>query len=78
QLSLKEQMFEYAMLGFRMTDGIDKQDFFNRFNMEFMQIYGERLMPSIKKGLVEETEHHIRLTKSGMDIMNSILLDIMD
>jgi oxygen-independent coproporphyrinogen-3 oxidase len=78
QLSLKEQMFEYAMLGFRMTDGIDKQDFFNRFNMEFMQIYGERLMPSIKKGLVEETKHHIRLTKSGMDIMNSILLDIMD
>ncbi len=77
-LTLKEQMFEYVMLGLRLTRGINKQDFFNRFNTDFTSLYGEKLKPSLEKGLLEESGDDIRLTLSGMDVMNSVLLDIMD
>ena len=73
-----EQMFEQMMLGLRMTRGVSDEAFRKAFGQGISQVFGGRLASSVKKGLTEWTEDgSIRLTDRGMDLMNTVLLDLM-
>jgi len=77
KLSLEEEMFEYIMLGLRLFEGIKDEDFFNLYRVHILDVYGDKLKPSIEKGLVNITNGDITLSLKGFDIMNTVLLDLI-
>ena len=73
----QDAMFESVMLGLRMTQGVDTQAFEARHGRSFDAVFGQRAQPSLAAGLTEWTDGHLRLTRRGMDVMNTVLLDFM-
>jgi len=78
QISLEERKNEYVMLRMRMTDGVPARDFYNRFGEDFEAVFGKRLVPYVKQGLVMRTDERYAFTKEGMCVSNGILSDILD
>ena len=77
-LSPSERMFESLMLGLRMTQGLDLKAFERMHGQSFESIWGEAAMTSLALGRVQFTEDgFFRLTREGMDLMNTLLVDFM-
>ena len=77
-ISREEAMFESLMLGLRMTEGIDENAFFDMHGVTLQDYRGKALHRQEEKGFIEHTHGAYRLTRRGMDIQNSILVDLMD
>ena len=71
-------MFETLMLGLRMNDGVNEQAFHTMHGVSLEAYRGPALRQQIQKGLIEMSHGSYRLTRRGMDIQNSILVDLMD
>jgi len=72
----RDLMNEVIMVGFRVVEGIDKQDFNVRFGQSIHDAY-----PAIAKvknqGLLEENETHIYPTQKGIMLNNEILIQLL-
>jgi oxygen-independent coproporphyrinogen-3 oxidase len=77
QLSREEARFESLMLGLRMTAGVKDADFARMHGMSMREAFGEKLDPPIARGLLEWHAGALRLTRRGMDLQNSVLVDLM-
>lgn len=78
ELDTQERMFESLMLGLRMTEGLDPEAFQTMHGEDFHTVYGSRAQASIEMGLAGYTgDGHFALTRQGMDVMNTVLLDFM-
>ena len=78
ELDKQERMFESLMLGLRMTEGLDPEAFQAMHGESFHSVYGSRAQASIGMGLAGYTnDGHFALTRQGMDVMNTVLLDFM-
>lgn len=77
-ISKEEAMFETLMLGLRMNDGVNEQAFHTMHGVSLEAYRGPTLRQQIQKGLIERSHGSYRLTRRGMDIQNSILVDLMD
>ncbi len=73
----KSYIFEYLMMGFRMTAGILKSDFRTTFGREITDIIPETLSDWKERGLVSDTENAVALTKQGLLLLNQFLLDAL-
>ena len=73
-----ERINEYVMLRFRLCEGVDVALFKNRFGVSFEGMYGKKLEPFIKSGLVRREGDRYFLTPEGMLVSNTILSDILD
>lgn len=71
-LSEAEQMEEFMFLGLRLMEGIEKEDFLQKFGVPIEDIYGETLLRLRREGLIEADEP-IRLTPYGVDISNYVM-----
>lgn len=75
-ISKFESMFETVMLGLRMVLGIDEHEFYNR--------YGDEIYPILKNyieknpTLIKRNNGKIFLTRKGMDIQNTVLIEVLD
>ncbi|GCD81784.1 coproporphyrinogen III oxidase [Parageobacillus thermoglucosidasius] len=67
-----EQMEEEMFLGLRKTEGVSKQRFFEKFGMSIPDVFGQAVAREKQKGLLEETETHIRLTQRGKLLGNEV------
>ena len=77
-LSHEEQKFESLMLGLRMRKGLKLDDFLQMHGESFEQAYGKQAKQPILEGLAEYTQDgYFRLTRQGMDVMNSVLIEFM-
>lgn len=72
-----EQMSEYVMLGLRLREGIDEDAFLSRFDIDFMEKYGERCRPYIDSGHIERKDGRIYMKEDSWLVSNSILADIL-
>lgn len=72
------QIFEYAMLGLRLTAGLSLSDFKARFGIGLAEIYPRAIQKNTASGLLEFTQTHMRLTPRGLSLQNAVLLDFMD
>lgn len=72
-ISKNEQISEYIITRFRLSMGINKEDFFNKFNVNIYKLYGEELNNFIDMYLLVDDGTFIFLTDRGIDISNSIL-----
>jgi oxygen-independent coproporphyrinogen III oxidase len=75
--SQEEARFESLMLGLRMTRGVKDEDFARMHGMGIREAFGEKLDKPIDAGLLEWHEGALRLTRLGMDLQNSALVDLL-
>lgn len=76
-ISKEEARFESLMLGLRMTSGVSDEEFSRAHGMSIREAFGEKLDKPIAAGLLEWHEGVLRLTRLGMDLQNSVLVDLM-
>lgn len=75
---ISEQRFETIMMGLRLTAGVSKLEFRQRFNNDIRYYYGEAIDKLKAQGLLAEDKNSIYLTSKGMDLQNQVLLHFMD
>ncbi|MGB7735898.1 MAG: coproporphyrinogen-III oxidase family protein [Thermoguttaceae bacterium] len=76
-ISKEKARFESMMLGLRMTCGVKDEDFTRMHGMRIREAFAEKLDKPIGGGLLEWHEGALRLTRLGMDLENSVLVDLM-
>lgn len=76
-ISNEEARFESLMLGLRMTRGVRDEDFTRMHGTSIVVAFGEKLDKPIRAGLLEWRDGALRLTRAGMDLQNSVLVDLM-
>ncbi len=77
QISKEDARFESMMLGLRITRGVKNGDFTQMHGMSIREAFGEKLDKPMNDGLLEWHEGALRLTRLGMDLQNSVLVDFM-
>ena len=74
-----EQMFETVMLGLRLTSGVDRKAFFDRFDCDVIETYQEAYDKNDRFGFWDHTDPaFLRLTPLGMDHLDSVLRDFRE
>lgn len=74
----KEARFETIMLSLRMNRGISQKRFREMHGMSIEECFGSKLEEMKRDGLMDFTDGAWVLTRRGMDIQNSILVEFMD
>ncbi len=68
---------EFMFLGLRMTCGVSREDFTERFNKDIYEVYGPVLNKYIGDGYMAMSNDRIYLTDKGIDVSNVILADFL-
>ena len=66
------QRNEYMLLGLRKIDGINIQNFKNKFVDNPIYLYREELNKLVMDKLVNIDENYIKLTNKGIDLANLV------
>ncbi len=72
KLSVKMQMEEFCFLGLRLTEGVSKKDFEERFGVPMQAVYKDVLESFQRLGLLEEQGDRVFLTDRGIDVSNQV------
>ena len=78
EIGPEEEMFETVMLGLRMVDGVSLGAFAARFGIPFEKAYPEACRKLSEKGWLELTAQRAKLTKQGLLMQNSALMEFME
>jgi oxygen-independent coproporphyrinogen-3 oxidase len=73
-LSKREQMEEYLLMGLRLFEGTDIHDFEKRFDQDLFSIINVESEKFKDKFLLENNK--IKLSSTGFKFMNKVLIDI--
>ena len=74
---IDSRMEEFMFLGLRMTKGVSRKDFRNRFGKDMYEVYGEVINYYTDQGFMESFGDTVRLTDKGIDVSNVILADFL-
>lgn len=77
-LSMRERMSEKIILKLRMTEGLDKNDFFNQFKTSVEHVFGKELYTLKEQGLLAENKTRYLLTKKGISLANNVFTEFID
>ncbi|MBQ1467074.1 MAG: radical SAM family heme chaperone HemW [Solobacterium sp.] len=72
-LTREEERFEHWMMSLRMIQGLDLEEFRERYGISFTECYPEITQSLIQRGLLGCDGKYLRCTKQGYPIMNEIL-----
>ena len=73
----KTQIEEFCILALRKIDGIDKNVFKVRFNVELEELYKSEINKHVKNGLLKEDKDKVCLTSLGLDLSNIVEVDFL-
>lgn len=76
-LDEKEKISEYIILGLRLTEGIDINDFIFRFNKNILKLFEHEIEILINKKLVVIEENKIKLSPLGLDLANEVFVQFI-
>ena len=76
-LTKQEQMEEFMFLGLRVMNGVSKQEFLKRFQLEVEDVYGQILETLEKQQLLVLENDKIALTKKGIDVSNYVFAQFL-
>jgi len=68
----REAMGETMMLGLRLVEGVDEQDFYIRFGVSARDVFGHQVAELVDRGLLEEADGRLRLTGRGLLLGNVV------
>ena len=77
-LSLQDERFESIMMGLRMKEGVDLDDWGKRFSGNLQEIYQYAIQKHIDLNHLEICDNHLRCTQKGWGLLNDILIDFME
>jgi len=77
RIAPEEAMFETMMLGLRLTRGVEEADFLRRYRRSLWDTYGKKLQPALDDGRLKREGGFVFLTEHGMDVMNSVLVELL-
>lgn len=75
--SKNDNMEEFMFMGLRKINGIDENEFKNRFSMNINDVYGEIINKYIDEGLLIRESGRIFLSEKGIEISNIIMADFL-
>lgn len=73
----QELMEDYVMLGLRMTEGIQMNQFQEKFLTEFDEVFGLQVTELLDDGFLRLEENRLALTEKGQDFENYVNLALM-
>ncbi|MBT3367668.1 MAG: radical SAM family heme chaperone HemW [Nitrospina sp.] len=77
KLDLLHAMGETIMLGLRRLKGISIEDFENRFQISFKNVYGKVVDPLLNEGLITFNQNRMALSRKGLFIADSVILKFL-
>ncbi len=77
ELSQQRIIQDYLMMGLRLKEGIDLDEFYNRFQVKLTELYGERIFKLQQIGMLNLTEHNLALTEKALFVSNSVIGDLI-
>lgn len=77
-LTKEDEAFEMIMMSLRLVEGLDLKRYEQLTGESFDVHYGEKSALLMEEGLLEKSDDHVRATKYGMKILNSVLVALMD
>jgi oxygen-independent coproporphyrinogen-3 oxidase len=76
EIDMEKAAGEFMFLGLRMTEGVSLQKFCARFGKPPVEMY-PRIRDWMDGDLLEENQSHLRLTRKGLLLANSIFIEFM-
>ncbi len=76
-LSPLERAGEAAMLGLRMTEGIEPAEFNGQTGFDLWSLYREVIQPHLEAGLLTVTGGRVALTRRGLLVADRIMADFL-
>jgi oxygen-independent coproporphyrinogen-3 oxidase len=77
KLSINEDMWETIFLALRLNEGLDLQEFENKYKVNFQIRYDDVLSKLMNQGLVMMESGRLKLTKRGIDLSNSVFVEFI-
>lgn len=77
KLDLLHAMGETIMLGLRRLKGIAIEDFENRFQVSFKNVYGKVMDPLLNEGLITLNQNRMALSRKGLYLADSVILKFL-
>lgn len=77
QLSVRDEMVEFMILGLRMTEGVSEKEFSDQFGSNLMKVYGNILDKYKHMEMIENNGDRWRFTRKGIHVSNRILADFL-
>lgn len=77
ELSLADQYSEFMFMGLRLTEGIEKKRFAQRFGVDMEDVYGAEMEKCKEEGLLEEKDGWLCLTERGLDLSNQVFMEFL-
>jgi oxygen-independent coproporphyrinogen-3 oxidase len=68
---------ETVMLELRLIEGMDRRHFEGRFGHDPVALYAEAVARHVELGLLEVTPSHLRLTRAGLLVADSVIADFL-
>lgn len=78
KISTTRGMVEMAMLGLRLNQGLNAEDFFHRWQRDLRSFFSPKLEILIEKGFLHWEGKNCRLTTKGMLASNRVLVELME
>jgi oxygen-independent coproporphyrinogen III oxidase len=76
KLTEKEQIEEYLLMGLRLFTGIKISDFYERFQLNIIDVCEKSIKKYQENNLMEFERGFIKVNNNGMVILNKILVDM--
>lgn len=73
----KDKMFEFMIMGLRMTCGISILEFKKRFGKDIYEVYGKIIEKFVKLNLLNVEKNQIYLSQAGIHISNIVLCEFI-
>jgi oxygen-independent coproporphyrinogen-3 oxidase len=70
-------MSEFCIFGLRLIEGIDKEEFRNRFELDIDELYKNSIEEHRNNGLLIDDGKYLRLSDKGLDLANLVELDFL-
>ncbi len=77
ELSEKDRIEEFMILGLRMMKGVSGSEFLARFGQNMWNVYGRQLKNLQENGLIVVESPYVRLSDFGIDISNYVLSEFL-
>lgn len=77
KISLEDEISEYCIMGIRLIEGIDEEEFSSRFNNSIDYYYRDILEKHVSTGLLYRNNNRIYLSEKGLDLANLVEVDFL-
>jgi oxygen-independent coproporphyrinogen-3 oxidase len=68
---------DYLMMGLRLTEGIDEEDFFNRFGLRIESLYAEKMERLLKQGLLKRGSGRLAISETALFISSGVIGELI-